>query len=318
MVHTISFNVSLSRHELNIITNKFNITSKCYEDLSRFINYEGITLIYKREDKSGPKIFLHIDCIELLGRSNISVNDFEFIEGVINDIRMELFLYNKEFKLSRIDYRYDIVIKNLEVRKVLFNIYNKYFNKAAYMEKVDIRKKYKTSNADTSIRYKNGSKALNIYDKEEERKDRNQPIMDYERDVIRFEAQVNSSRINYLNKKYGLKSKLKDYFTENIYNICMKDSIIKVIYMGNYYNKYHAFKIIDNSDNTSKEKENMKGFLLTVANMRSLERGKKEYKNRYRIILKNLEKLNINPVLIPKNTLITKIENPIKDILLKK
>lgn len=315
MVHTISFNVSLSRHELNIITNKFNITSKCYEDLTRFISYEGITLSYKKNDESGPKIFLHIDCIELLGKSHITIDDFEFIEGVINDIRIELFLYNKEFKLSRIDYRYDIVIKNLEVRKVLFNIYNKYFNKAAYMKKVDIRKKYKTSNADASIRYKNGSKALNIYDKEKERKDRNEPIKDYERDVIRFESQVNSSRIKYLNKKYGLKSKLKDYFTEDMYNICMEDSIIKVIYKGNYYNKYHAFKIIDNSDNTAKEKENMKGFLLAVANMRSLEKAKNEYKNRYRKILKNLEKLNINPVLIPKNYLITYIDNPINNML---
>ena len=223
--------------------------------------------------------------------------------------------YNKEFKLSRIDYRYDMVVENLEVRKVLFNIYNKYFNKAAYMKKVDIRKKYKTSNADVSIRYKNGSKALNIYDKEEERRARNQPVMKYERAVIRFEGQVNTSRINYLNRKYGLKSKLKDYFTEDMYNICMKDSIIKVIYMGNYYNKYHAFKIIDNSDNTSKEKENMKGFLLAVANMRSLEKGKKEYKNRYRKILKNLEKLNINPILIPKNYLITYISNPINNML---
>ena len=62
----------------------------------------------------------------------------------------------------------------------------------------------------------------------------------------------------------------------------------------------------------------MKKFLLMVANKRSLEAGKKEFKNRYRTILKNLEKLNINPVLIAKNTLMTKSKNPIKDILLKK
>lgn len=61
----------------------------------------------------------------------------------------------------------------------------------------------------------------------------------------------------------------------------------------------------------------MKEFMLTVANKRSLDAAKNKYKNKYRKILKNLKELNINPVLIPKNTLITHIENPIKNILLE-
>lgn len=319
MVHTISFNIRLNKYETDTIINKFNIINDCYQDLSEFINYEGITLVYIREKEMFPKIFLYIDCIKLLGRSKISIDDFEFIESVVNDIRVELLLYNKEFKLSRIDYRCDVLVEDFEVRKVLFNIYNKYLKKTAYMKKVDVYNKYdKTSNADFSIRYANGSKALNIYDKEEERKAKDEYIMEYERGIIRFEAQVNSSRIKYLNKKYGIKSKLKDYFTEEMYNKCMEECIIKVICTGDYYNKYHAFERINNSEFTSVHKKNMKKFLLMVANKRSLEAGKKEFKNRYRTILKNLEKLNINPVLIAKNTLMTKIENPIKDVLLKK
>lgn len=318
MVHTMSFNISLSKYEFNLISNKFNIDNENYYDLSDNVNYQGVTLIYMKEKELFRKLFLHIDCIKLLGRSEITIDDLEFIENTIDIIKKDLFLYNKEIKLSRIDYRKDVYVEDLNKRKVLFNIYNKYLNKISYMNKVDVYNKYnKTSNSDFSLRYENKSKSLNIYDKEEERKARNQPVMDYEKNIIRYEAQVNTSKIKYLNKKYGIKAALKDYFNKEMYNRCMLDCIIKVVYKEDYYNQYHAFKIIDNSDYSSINKKNMKDFMLTVANKRSLDAGKEKYKNKYRKILKNLKELNINPVLIPKNTLITNIENPIKDILLE-
>lgn len=318
MVHTISFNINLSRYEFNIISNRFNLDNDNFYDLSDNINYEGITLVYIKEKELFRKLFLHIDCIKLLGRSEISINDLEFIEEVIYNIKKDLFLYNKKIKLSRIDYRKDVYVENLNKRKVLFNIYNKYLNKISYMNKVDVYNKYnRTPNSNFSLRYENKSKSLNIYDKEEERKARNQPVMDYEKNIIRYEAQVNASKIKYLNKKYGIEATLKDYFNKEMYNICMLDCVIKVVYKEDYYNQYHAFKIIDNSKYSSTNKKNMKEFMLTVANKRSLDAGKKKYKNKYRNILKNLKELNVNPILIPKNTLITHIENPIKNILLE-
>lgn len=49
MLHIISFNIRLNKYETDKIINKCNIINDCYQDLSEFINYDGITLSYIRE-----------------------------------------------------------------------------------------------------------------------------------------------------------------------------------------------------------------------------------------------------------------------------
>lgn len=321
MVHTIELYMNLSEMESKVIRYDFKIGNKKIYNFEDFVDIDGFMMTLKNEHngfKVGDRIYIFIDCIKLLDRSEIVEDDVIIIESKINNIIYNILGLKKSLYLSRIDYRFDYLVANKKEREILFINYNKYLVKTSYMNKVDVFNKFtKESNAAFSVRYDNSSKAFNLYDKAEERKARGKEIKEYEKDVIRFEAQVRVRHIRYMKNQYNIQPKLTEYFTKEMYNKYMTEIVGKTIFYGDYYNKYHAFKKIDASSYTEKEKLQLKSFLNRVAISRKLSIAKEELSYyMYKKILKMLFDLNINPVLIPKNYLITYIANPINNMLI--
>lgn len=321
MVHTIELYMNLSEMESKVIRYDFKIGNKKIYNFEDFVDIDGFMMTLKNEHngfKVGDRIYIFIDCIKLLDRSEIVEDDVIIIESKINNIIYNILGLKKSLYLSRIDYRFDYLVANKKEREILFINYNKYLIKTSYMNKVDVFNKFtKESNAAFSVRYDNLSKAFNLYDKAEERKARGKEIKEYEKDVIRFEAQVRVRHIRYMKNQYNIQPKLTEYFTKEMYNKYMTEIVGKTIFYGDYYNKYHAFKKIDASSYDEKEKLHLKSFLDRVAKSRQLSVVKEELSYyMYKKVLKMLFDLNINPVLIPKNHLITHVTNPINNMLI--
>lgn len=321
MVHTIELYMNLTEKESKVIKYDFQIGNSKFYNFENFINTEGVMMTLKNEcdgNKGIDRIYILVDCIKLLARAEIVEDDVIIIQSKINNLLYSVLRINKSLYLSRIDYRFDYLVADKHERELLFINYNKYLEKTSYMKKVDVFNKFsKESNAAFSVRYDNSSKAFNLYDKAEERKARGREIEEYEKDIIRFEAQVRIRHIRYMKKQYNIEPKLTEYFTKEMYNKYMSEIVGKTIFYGDYYNKYHAFKKIDASSYTEKEKLQLKSFLNRVAISRKLSIAKEELSYyMYKKILKMLFDLNINPVLIPKNYLITYIANPINNMLI--
>ncbi|MEG2458006.1 MAG: hypothetical protein RSB41_03855 [Bacilli bacterium] len=223
-----------------------------------------------------------------------------------------------ELKLNRIDYRYDKIINDKEKRILLIKLYNKNDEKKAYMKKTFVfHKSSKKNNKHCSLRYLNKSKSCNVYDKEEEREAKFQEILDYEKNIIRYEAQIKRKHILYMKKRYNIDDSFEIYFTPALYNLFMDKVVVSSIGISDYYNLYYASKKIKFSMFKDTDKEELIKFLRNISNNGRIHNCKELYsKYKYDKLLKQLGALNINPILIPKNDPITIIENPIKDIFI--
>lgn len=321
MVHTIELFSKLNSNELNYITNKFNIKSKNYFNFSQYHDIDGIKIEMKKiKTKIGGSwgLYVFVDVIKLLGRAIIKEVDKDKVIEDINEIIYSIFSYSPQLRLRRIDFRFDAVICDEKKRNLLIKLYNKCENKKCYMEKEEVyNRETRRSNKYSSLRYKNKSKVCNIYDKEKERVAKYKSIMDYEKNVLRFEAQVKLRHIKYMKYHYNLEDSLEVYFSNALYNVFMNKIVIKSIGISDYYNEYHARKIINCSSLKNKEKEELKKFIKAINGKNKFSDGKKLYSSyKYKKFIGQLEQLNINPILIPKNSGYSKIENPIRDILL--
>ena len=116
---------------------------------------------------------------------------------------------------------------------------------------------------------------------------------------------------------YNLDDSLETYFSNSLYNVFMHKIIIKTIGISDYYNEYHARNIINSSNLKEKEKEELKEFIKVINGNNKFSDGKERYSSyKYKKFIEQLDNLNINPIVIPKNAGYSKIENPIRDILL--
>ena len=320
MVHTIKIFSDIDEEIYRYIENKFNSKSSNYINLSKYVGRDAFS-VEVRKLKKGKihRIYMFIDIVKLLGRVNIIESDkvivLNNIDDVLSDILPSNLLDKLDIRVHRFDYRYDKIIESKEDRRLLVKLYNKHSDRNAYMNKVDVFDKVtKKSNKLSSLRYQNKSRACNIYDKEVERDAKCEVIMDYEKCVIRYEAQVKRRHITYLKSHYGIEDILEIYFSHAMYNVFMNKIIISTIGVEDYYSIYHARKIINNSSSlTEKKRSDLIKLLINT----SLEKDCGFKKSKRNGLIKELKKLGINPILIPKHENIPHLVNPIKDILKK-
>ena len=162
---------------------------------------------------------------------------------------------------------------------------------------------------ETSVMYDSGSIQIIIYDKNAERLAKEKIPKIYEQNMLRFEVKVLNNHLNYNKNKYNISKPLRNYFKEDMKDNYMIKNIQNIVYKGDYYNIYQADKIINNSNLKDTEKKLLRDFLTDVSKYGVTGAKKKKKKDnslkftsyKYKIILKLLEELNINPILIPKN-----------------
>lgn len=302
MIHTIQFYTNISFNEKDNIERRFNKSIvKVMEEVSE--NISGITITTKGRI-SDYYINIHADVTEILNKGDIREDDYYKVQNEIDRVIQSIVGYNLELTLLRIEYRIDKYIECPSRRYILFHIYKKMILKSGFKRRKD-KKEY-----ETSVMYDSGSIQLIIYDKTAERLAKEQIPKIYEENMLRFEVKVLNNHLNYNKNKYNITKTLKNYFKEDMkYNYMIKN-IQNIVYKGDYYNIYRADKIINNSNLKESDKRLLRDFLTDVSKYGvtgAKYKKKKDNKSlkytpyKYKKILKLLEELNINPILIPKN-----------------
>lgn len=266
-----------------------------------------------RETKIGMydivRLHIYVDFIELLKKADIVEGD---IDNIIFNVRntVEEIVGNNEFELvlSRLDYRYDVVIEDKNERKLIIKLLQKSKESVNYMKKSNIYKE--------NVRYCSKSRCDNIYDKEIERLCNNKKIKHYEKDVLRFEAQVKNEHIKYKNKKFKIERTIEEYFTFEMFKAYMEKMIISLVGKGDFYCLREAEKIIKESNLRHKDKAEIREFLVYTSKKRDLSKTKKMY-GRYRFDKYTglLAALSINSIIIPEKWRVKVINNPLKELI---
>lgn len=308
MVHTGEFFVDLNiEDDMELI--------KVLEELKVIKDEEkGIIMMPKKVPmKFGYRtsLYIFVDFIKLLGRANIVQNDIEEILEKINIVVKTILNRNFELILNRIDYRYDVAIVSEKARKIILEkLLSKCKEKASYMRKLE---RYKSN-----VKYFAKSNSNIIYDKEFVRIIKGEEIQEYEKDIIRFEAQVKCGHLRYKSKieNNPVERELREYLTWEKYKEYMDKMIIKIVGKGDFYNLYHATKIINKSTLPDKNKLELVEFLKFTSQKRSLSKTYEKYgRYKYNKYIKILEDLNINPIVIPEKEKITYIPNPLRGLI---
>lgn len=308
MVHTGEFFVNLNiKEDMEFIEVLEKLKVIRHEEDSIIMMLKKVPLKFGYD----TRLYIFVDFIKVMGRANINSNDIDEILEKINFIVKSVLNRNFELILNRIDYRYDAVVISKRARKVILEkLLSKGEDKTSYMKKVN---KYKTN-----IRYFAKSKSNNIYDKELQKTDIDEPIEEYEKDIIRFEAQVKCGHLRYKSKikNNPLERQLSEYLTWEKYKEYMNKMIIKVVGKGDFYNLYHATKIINKSTLSEKYKSELVEFLKFTSEKRSLSKSYEEYgRYKYNKYTKILEDFNINSIIIPEKEKITHIPNPLRELI---
>lgn len=294
MIHTVEFYINFHEKEREFLEKKYK---KELFNLESFINKRykdtGITIHSIKKVYGIYRLNFTIDFIKLLKKVDIVETDINEIEDKIKD-----FIYDItgsdfiEPYMKRLDYRYDAIVSENQ-RKVLLHIYKK------TMDRHGFKKKY--NSFDTTIYYNSRSIVSKVYDKEKERIVNKKKIMEYEKNVLRFEVSLNNDHLNYNKRQYNLKKDISLYLNESMYISYFKRHLEIFTYSGDYYNIYNARKKINGSNINEKEKNELIEFLKYISH-KGVSEAKERYSNYYFKKYKTyLEELKINPILIPKN-----------------
>lgn len=310
MIDSFELRYDLSREEIAYIRKKF----RCYHNYkitSADIDFSipGLTFCIAY-NKYSLQWSMYIKCHihRLLKKASIYEEDLEIVNHGINRLLASVFDDTGfDLSLKRIDYKIDVRIDNPIERKMLFGLLNRMSKSHLYM------KKYQ--NYESSVQYKSRSKKLIIYDKESERNAKCADVESHEENVVRFELQLLNRKLAY-HQKNGIPKNLDSYFTENMHMHFLIGHLKNLVFPGDYYNIYHARKIIKASGMSPNEQDKLIEFLISISKNGSID-AVKEKKN-YRTIKRRIEmlsRLGINPILIPQNWNTPCLKNPIKDFI---
>lgn len=301
MIHTIQFYTNISFDEKDRVEKRFNKSIvKVMEEVSDNTSGITITTIGRISDYY---INIHVDVTELLDKGDVNEDDYYKVQKEIDKVIEYIVGYNLELTLLRIEYRVDKYLECSSERYMLFHIYKKMILKSGFKKRKD-KKEY-----ETSVMYDSGSIQLMIYDKTAERLAKEEIPKEYEENMLRFEVKVLNNHLNYNKNKYNISKTLKNYFREDMKDNYMIKNIQKIVYKGDYYNIYGADKIINNSSLKEIDKKLVRDFLTDVSKLgitgakfkKKKDKSFKYTTYKYKKVIKLLEELNINPILIPKN-----------------
>lgn len=282
---------------------------KLNDRLKARFNAYGIRWI-SSQGKGTWYLHLKVDAIKILGRSDITDNDYDAVEADIRIFLIKHFghtAYFKSHRLTRIDYRFDAVVPDPKERELLFHLLEKTTKKYGFKKKI----KYGLDENGNPIKYETSqyhkceSVELFIYSKEDERKAKGEKIEPYDRNRVRYELRLKNEHLNGMtrdDKGTGRPKKLKAYFSNTLSQQYLTKHVFPIVYKGDYYKITEAEKIIENSSFSKLKKEKLRSFLVTISKG-SIDTPIKKgmSKPTFRQYLRDLESIGVNPILIPKN-----------------
>lgn len=326
MIHTLQFYCELSNADICLISDRFSESIQLIPLKIDCIFTACTTIITKKYNRW--RLYAVVDVIKLLKRSDIKESDLPeiktYLQRYTNFIN-GIWLNYEDLTLIRIDYRYDVVVKENKDREVLFKLYKKtleqYGHKRKFNKKESDEQDIKYKPYDTTVYFNTLSTVSVAYDKVAHRRDTHTNLESYEENVIRFEFRIMNSHLN--NKKYknNVEKTLESYFKEELFFKYMKSNFEPLFYRGDYYKINRVDTILKNSSLKDKDKILIREFLIDVSEsnlshvkkMKDMNKNLKYNKYKFNKCIKVLNMLGINPILIPKNEkCISFIANPYK------
>lgn len=291
MLHTARFYIDLAKDEAYLIERNLGITLdqlKCKIGMK----FDGITAWVIQ--KYGMRLFFTVDFVKLLNKSIIQESDYDQTERKIEEFILFIFhdaSFIDRICMTRIDYRLDVQVST-EVRELLLYLYRKTASKHRHQKK-DLRYK-------TTLYFNSKSIVSCVYDKELEAKEERGKVEWYEDSVLRLEARVLNQHLKYKKYRQGKEKCLKEYFKDELFREYMKKYFGEILFNGNFYKINKARTIVNNSQLKDFEKEQLLLFLCEISK-HGFDYVKEKYSSYYRKkFLKQLNILNIHPILIPK------------------
>ncbi|EFV71675.1 hypothetical protein HMPREF1012_02314 [Bacillus sp. BT1B_CT2] len=324
MIHTFKFYIPLHYQEVQDLQKRFNIK---YTELNRYFagKFPSVTMAISNSGNGQWKLYMVVDAIKLIGKPNITEADYESIEKELKYILWHVVGYSSHFKehiLLRIDFRFDVPIKDKSIRMLLMTLYKKQTKSYRF------QKKYlgKLTNGvfvpyKTTVYHSSNSIESMVYLKSEEREAKGEKIEDYERDVIRYEIHVMEDHLYYMEKKKEKNQrprKLAAYLKEDVYKDYFRKYMSQIYHPGDFYKIDAARKKLKSSALPTKDKLKLIEFLKQVSSNSIDTPLKKMSKGTFKSRLALLREVGINPVLIPKNyqsnsPVPSTLKNPLND-----
>jgi len=183
----------------------------------------------------------------------------------------------------------------------------------------------------------NGSVKTILYDKQRQTKrcyrhidsSEQERLADEARGIVRLEVQCKKTKVQTLKRKYDFSDRsITHYLQEYISGALLFKEYDNVIGKGNFYSRYHAEKIINNSTLSANKKQKLLLLMMLIAKTRHVSIAERRFiagttvrhnredvplqgsENTFRAYLDDLATLGINPVLIPKERHITTLKSP--------
>lgn len=289
MIHTIRFSTVPVCGDREYILNEFRAVRDKNERLVYVKKYKDLNMRY---DIEYGRLLVTINLNKLLNKNSIIDSDNAYVVYKYGTQFYELFDEATELgTLNRIDYKADIVTEYKEVYIKL-------------MKKTVLKYKSLTQNSKykTSIYFNSKSANINIYDKEQELKDKgNEVLLSAYKDIIRFEVQLKRDKLYYMERRYGIiREELINYFSAMERDYYLLSTLRPIIYKGDYFSISKSREILKSKYSNSMS-EKLINFQKSISKY-GVSKTKENYSySTFRNYIKKLEKANINPIPIPKH-----------------
>lgn len=127
MIHTFKQMFDLHYQEVQDLQRRHNIK---YTQLNDYFDgvFPGVTMAISHSGYGKWRLYLVVDAIQLLGKSEITEGDYISIEKEIRTILWHVVGHGSHYRnhtLLRIDFRYDIMVKDKNHRMLLLDLYKK-------------------------------------------------------------------------------------------------------------------------------------------------------------------------------------------------
>lgn len=166
------------------------------------------------------------------------------------------------------------------------------------------------------VRYESKSLTVNIYNKEEERKQdgANDRILEESKNILRIEIQCKKRKTKYIRRKNGFESNnIYPYlYTRKEAQEIILYNLKEITLTGDYYTGARVEKIINNANLHKTTKEILIKCIKEInLKYKSVWKFKKANGNdkQYRAIIEKLKRMKINPVTIPRSWGIESLQN---------
>lgn len=285
----------LFQSDYEFIINNFN-TTKESDKLIYFYNFDAVNLKFYY---SFNTLHITFSPSELLHKEEFTTDDYYIL---IEKLKSEIFFLKyidwDNIILNRVDFKVDYYTENIDLYLKLFRKLTRNYNNLK-----------QNNQYETSIYFKSDTKNLQIYDKEKERIDKNEKVLEEHKDLLRYELQL-KKQIDCNYRKWGSCKTLFNYITCRDAEFHMKRIFKNIIYQGDFYNIYHSRRILSQHYST-KTVNNLIGFQKDISHSDIDTVRNKLSRQAFNEKIRKLNMAKVSPILIPKNEKFTYLINPI-------